>query len=111
MTFFQCSAFIRFLSRSAPDKATPSPPSILAPRSAETVSGIQPFLRRSNHRSSATRRSDLCARPAPPAFPALHRDRVIPAIAFLSLAQLHPGLLSARRRHVSVTGVYGHGQP
>src|SRR5262249_219581 len=111
MTFSQRSVFIRFLPDSAPDKATPSLPSILAPRSAEIVSGIRPFLRPSSHRSNATRRSDFCARPAPPAFPTLHRDRVILAISFQLPMQLHPGLLSSRRRHVSVTGVYGHSQP
>src|SRR5262249_61496750 len=111
MTSSQLSRFIRFFPPSAPDKATPSQPSILAPRSVATFSGIQPFLRPSNHRSNVTPRSDSYARPAPPTFPTPHRDRAIPARAFLLLTHLHPGLLSGRRRHVSGTGVYGRGQP
>src|ERR1043166_6639477 len=101
MIFSQRSVFIRFLFRSAPDKATPSPRSILAPRSAEIVSGIQPFLRQLIHRNSATRRSDFCARPVTPTFPTPHRDRLIPALSFQLLTQLRRGLLSARRPHVS----------
>src|SRR4030095_5923347 len=100
LTCFQRSAFIRFLPRSAPDKARPWPWSILARPYAERVSGIQQSLRTSISRSNATLQSDFCAHPAQPIFRALHRDRAIHALAFLLLTQLHPALLSARLRHV-----------
>src|SRR6266513_5020326 len=97
---FPALSFHQVSPRSAPDKARPWPWSTLAPQFGERVSGIQPSLRLSNRRSSATQRSGFYACPARPTLLTLHRDRVIPAIAFLLLTQLHPGLLSARRRHV-----------
>src|SRR5205823_3148307 len=93
LTCFQRSAFIKFLPRSALDKARLWPWSTRAPPSAEKVSEIQPSLRPSNHRSTAVQQSDFYAGPARPSFPMLRRGRVIPPIAFLLLTQLHPELL------------------
>src|SRR5205823_7584328 len=99
LTCFQRSAFIKFLPRSALDKAKPWPWSTRAPPCDERVSEIQLSLRPSNHRSSAVQRSDSYAGPARTNFPTLHLERVIPPIAFLLLTQLHPRLLLARRHH------------
>src|SRR5437870_8011490 len=100
LTCFQRSAFIRFLPRSALDKARPWPWSTPAPRCDERVSGIQLSLRPSNHRSTAVQRSDFYACPARPNFPTLHRERVIPPTAFL--------LLTRSEEHTSELQSRGH---